>query len=192
MYRSATICCIVQAAAAGRDKEWWAQKTTPSFPSAPIADYSATTTSASTAAAPKQNPFLKGGSQEDTRVRDAPLPGDGKQRQAGDKKDPRKEFEAGLMGAVSVDVACVKWTCIAMSRHGQICCLLLLFGLPSLWSLFVGTCSPRLTTIDMAHLTINCCHQQVSKLLVMSHSTMLPKYITKQQGKARYLACGRA
>ena len=59
------------------------------------------TTSAATAAAPKQNPFLKGGSQEDTRVRDAPLSGDGKQRLPGDKKDPRKEFEAGLMGAVS-------------------------------------------------------------------------------------------
>lgn len=88
----------MQAAAAGRDKDWWAQKTNPSFPSAPIADYSSTTTSASAAAAPKQNPFLKGGSQEDTRVRDAPLTGDG--RQTGDKKDPRKEFEAGLKGAV--------------------------------------------------------------------------------------------
>lgn len=88
----------MQAAAAGRDKDWWAQKTNPSFPSAPIADYSSTPTSASAAAAPKQNPFLKGGSQEDTRVRDAPLTGDG--RQTGDKKDPRKEFEAGLKGAV--------------------------------------------------------------------------------------------
>ena len=90
--------CAIQAAAVGRDKDWWAQKTNPSFPSAPIADYSSTTTSASAAAAPKQNPFLKGGSQEDTRVRDAPLTGDGKQ--TGDKKDPRKEFEAGLKGAV--------------------------------------------------------------------------------------------
>lgn len=93
--------CVVQTAAVGRDKDWWASKTNPSFPSAPIADYSATTTSASTAAAPKQNPFLKGGSQEDTRVRDAPLTGDGKQRQTGDK-NPRKDFEAGLKGAVSI------------------------------------------------------------------------------------------
>lgn len=91
----------MQAAAVGRDKDWWASKTNPSFPSAPVADHSATTTSASTAAAPKQNPFLKGGSQEDTRVRDAPLPGDGKQRQTGDK-NPRKDFEAGLKGAVSI------------------------------------------------------------------------------------------
>lgn len=91
----------MQAAGPSRDKDWWAQKNNPSFPSAPIADYSATSASASTPAAPKQNPFLKGGSQEDTRVRDAPVTGDGKQRQTGDKKDPRKEFEAGLKGAVS-------------------------------------------------------------------------------------------
>lgn len=106
----------MQAAAVGRDKDWWASKTNPSFPSAPIADYSATDTSASTAAAPKQNPFLKGGSQEDTRVRDAPLTGDGKQRQTGDKKDPRKEFEAGLKGAVNIilclyDITCVHDVC---------------------------------------------------------------------------------
>ncbi|KAL3163411.1 Ankyrin repeat [Trebouxia sp. C0010 RCD-2024] len=87
-----------KASTASRNKDWWTVKTHPSFPSAPIAESSATT-SAATAAAPKQNPFLKGGSQEDTRVRDAPLTGDSKQRLPGDKKDPRKEFEAGLMGA---------------------------------------------------------------------------------------------
>ncbi|DBB16165.1 TPA: hypothetical protein ACH3X3_015163 [Trebouxia sp. C0006] len=82
------------------DKDWWAQKTNPSFPSAPIADSSATTSTssaASSAAGPKQNPFLKGGSQEETRVRDAPVPGS--KKQTGDQKNPRKEFEAGLMGA---------------------------------------------------------------------------------------------
>lgn len=82
------------------DKDWWAQKTNPSFPSAPIADSSATTSTssaASPAAAPKQNPFLKGGSQEETKVRDAPVPGS--KKQTGDQKNPRKEFEAGLMGA---------------------------------------------------------------------------------------------
>lgn len=87
-----------KASTASRDKDWWAVKTHPSFPSAPIAE-SPATTSAAASPATKQNPFLKGGSQEGTRVRDAPLTGDGKQRLPGDKKDPRKEFEAGLMGA---------------------------------------------------------------------------------------------
>ena len=95
---SIVFCCAVQAAGPSRDKDWWSQKTNPSFPSAPIADSAPATSTA----APKQNPFLKGGSQEDIRVRDAPLAGDGKHRAAGDKKDPRKEFEAGLMGAVSI------------------------------------------------------------------------------------------
>lgn len=106
----------MQASTASRNKDWWTVKTHPSFPSAPIAESSATT-SAATAAAPKQNPFLKGGSQEDTRVRDAPLTGDSKQRLPGDKKDPRKEFEAGLMGAVS--------HCSCLGVHA-----VQLFGLP--------------------------------------------------------------
>ncbi|DBA69426.1 TPA: Ankyrin repeat [Trebouxia sp. C0005] len=79
------------------DKDWWAQKTNPSFPSAPIADSSTTTSTSSAASGPKQNPFLKGGSQEETKVRDAPVPGS--KKQTGDQKNPRKEFEAGLVGA---------------------------------------------------------------------------------------------
>lgn len=93
----------MQAKGPSGDKDWWAQKTNPSFPSAPIADSSATTSAssaASPAASPKQNPFLKGGSQEETNVRDAPVPGS--KKQTGDQKNPRKEFEAGLMGAVSL------------------------------------------------------------------------------------------
>ena len=97
---SAWIPLCLQAKGPSGDKNWWAQKTNPSFPSAPIADSSAAT-STSSAAAPKQNPFLKGGSQEETKVRDAPVPGDGTRKQTGDQKNPRKEFEAGLMGAVS-------------------------------------------------------------------------------------------
>lgn len=85
------------------DSDWWAKKTNPSFPSAPIASTStaaASSQAASSSAASKQNPFLKGGSLEETRVRDAPNPGDKRDKPAGDqKKDPRKEFEAGLMGA---------------------------------------------------------------------------------------------
>ncbi len=93
----------MQAKGPSGDKDWWAQKTNPSFPSAPIAASTTSTSSAASSAdAPRQNPFLKGGSAEETKVRDAPVPGDGKHKQAGDKKDPRKEFEAGLMGAVSV------------------------------------------------------------------------------------------
>ncbi len=94
---------LLQAKGPSGDKDWWAQKTNPSFPSAPIADSSATTSTssaASSAAGPKQNPFLKGGSQEETKVRDAPVPGS--KKQTGDQKNPRKEFEAGLMGAVSL------------------------------------------------------------------------------------------
>jgi len=92
----------LQAKGPSGDKDWWAQKTNPSFPSAPIADSSATTSTssaASPAAGPKQNPFLKGGSQEETKVRDAHVPGS--KKQTGDQKNPRKEFEAGIMGAVS-------------------------------------------------------------------------------------------
>ena len=84
----------MQAKGPSGDKAWWAQKTNPSFPAAPMAAVPPP------GAAPKQNPFLKGGAAEETKVRDAPHPGDGRQKQGGDQKNPRKEFEAGLMGAV--------------------------------------------------------------------------------------------
>ena len=84
------------------DKSWWEQRTNPSFPSPPTATTTASSSAAapSAAAAPRQNPFLKGGEASEVKAAEATYPVD-QARNTGDQRNPRKEFEAGLRGAVS-------------------------------------------------------------------------------------------
>ena len=99
-----TFSLFIQGKGPSGDKTWWEQKTSPSFPvastTAPTA--SSAVTEPSSAAGPRSNPFMKGGALEETKIRDAPTQEQERQRAARDQKNPRKEFEAGLMGAVSI------------------------------------------------------------------------------------------
>ena len=131
----------LQEQATGVEKEFWTKKTNPTFPSAPTPAPTPTTSSIPDHAepSPRHNPFLDKGKSDSKTSPDA-FPGQQhEQRQAGDqKKDPRKEFEAGLLGAVRTckpttdfphSAVCAKGTkhvplfgpCLCLIYSGTVC-----------------------------------------------------------------------
>ena len=96
---------MLQEQKTGVAKDFWTEKTNPTFPSAPTPTPTPTTSHIPehSEPSPRQNPFLNKTqpSKVEEEARHAPEAFPEKRRTGDQKKDPRKEFEAGLMGAVS-------------------------------------------------------------------------------------------